>query len=204
MKVENWNGHNIRFVEHEGEWWAVAKDVADALGYRDANTALRKMSDKYKGTLKVRTLGGEQTMLGLNEKGMYRLIMRSNKPEAEEFQDWVYETLKNLREASGYEGFQIWRFVDDIPHQKQQMSRLHTEMKEPSVKDKIKSNTIANKATSTKHGYQKMMKKGQMTPEMLVDRQPILQDTVELMVVSEKYDLDIKVADEIYKRHCRS
>jgi prophage antirepressor-like protein len=24
MRVENWNGHAIRFVEKDGEWWAVA------------------------------------------------------------------------------------------------------------------------------------------------------------------------------------
>ena len=32
LKVENWNGHEIRFVYKNGEWWAVAKDVAEALG----------------------------------------------------------------------------------------------------------------------------------------------------------------------------
>jgi peptidoglycan/xylan/chitin deacetylase (PgdA/CDA1 family) len=26
MRVENWNGHGIRFVDKDGEWWAVAKD----------------------------------------------------------------------------------------------------------------------------------------------------------------------------------
>jgi prophage antirepressor-like protein len=37
MKVEHWNGHPIRFVEKDGEWWAVAKDVAAALGFPQAN-----------------------------------------------------------------------------------------------------------------------------------------------------------------------
>jgi prophage antirepressor-like protein len=32
MRVENWNGHGIRFVDKDGEWWAVAKDVAAAYG----------------------------------------------------------------------------------------------------------------------------------------------------------------------------
>jgi hypothetical protein len=40
MKVENWNGHAIRFVERSGEWWAVAKDVAAALGYGDSDHLL--------------------------------------------------------------------------------------------------------------------------------------------------------------------
>lgn len=29
MKTEIWNGHKIRFVQKEGEWWAVAKDVKE-------------------------------------------------------------------------------------------------------------------------------------------------------------------------------
>lgn len=30
MKTEIWNGYPIRFVEKNGEWWAVLKDVCDA------------------------------------------------------------------------------------------------------------------------------------------------------------------------------
>ena len=30
-KLEQWNGHGIRFVEHNGEWWAVLADIAKAL-----------------------------------------------------------------------------------------------------------------------------------------------------------------------------
>lgn len=38
MKVEIWAGHSIRFVERDGEWWAVLKDVCDALGLRVAKS----------------------------------------------------------------------------------------------------------------------------------------------------------------------
>ena len=38
----------------------------------------------------------------INEKGIYRLVMRSNKPEAEEFQDWVCDLLVELRKATGF------------------------------------------------------------------------------------------------------
>ena len=105
MKIENWNGYDIRFVEKDGEWWAVATDIAKAMGFKDSHTALRKTKEKYKGRYKVRTLGGEQEVTILNEKGIYRLIMRSNKPEAEAFQDFVYDILVELRKQSGLEGF---------------------------------------------------------------------------------------------------
>ena len=198
MKTEIWNGYPIRFVEKNGEWWAVAKDITDSLGFAQAKDATRKMPEKYKGAYKVPTLGGEQEMIVLNEKGLYRLIMRSHKPEAEEFQDWVYEMLKELRQSTGLEGFQIFRMLDK-DHQKEAMTKLKKGLKEPGRPDFIKANTIANKAVSTKYGYPKMVKKGDMTPEMLVDRQELLDSTVELMGIKDKFGLNLSVSEEVYK-----
>lgn len=41
MRIENWNGYNIRFIEHKGEWWAVLKDICDALGLKSFKVAQR-------------------------------------------------------------------------------------------------------------------------------------------------------------------
>lgn len=198
MKTEVWNDYEIRFVEKDGEWWAVAKDITDALGFRDVHNATMKLKSKYKGRAKVSTLGGTQEMTVLNEKGIYRLIMRSNKKKAEDFQDWVYEMLRELRKSSGLEGFQVFRMLDK-EHQKEAMSRLKNGLKKPVRIDFVKANTIANKAVSNKHGHPKMLKKGEMTPEMLIDREEILDSTVELMTVRDKYGLNISVAEAMYR-----
>ena len=206
MKTEIWNGHKIRFVEKNSEWWAVAKDVTDALGFAQAKDATRKMPDKYKGVYKVPTTSDNakcpatQEMIVLNEKGLYRLIMRSNKAEAEGFQDWVYDILKTLRQVSGLEGFQIFRMLDK-EHQKEAMQRLNGGLRKPVRVDFIKANAIANKAVSSMHGHPKMIKKDAMTPEMLVDRQGILDETVELMTFNEKYGLGLSVSGQVYARN---
>ena len=31
MRIENWCGHEIRFIEINGEWYAFLKDICDAL-----------------------------------------------------------------------------------------------------------------------------------------------------------------------------
>lgn len=62
----------------------------------------------------------------------------------------------------------------------------------------MKANTIANKAVSTKYGHPKMVKKADMTPEMLVDRQELLDSTVELMGIKEKFHLNLSVSEEVY------
>lgn len=41
MKTENWCGYDIRFIEKDGEWWAILKDICDALDLRTAAVAQR-------------------------------------------------------------------------------------------------------------------------------------------------------------------
>lgn len=198
LKIENWNDYSIRFVEKDGEWWAVAKDVALALAYSDTKTMTRKVNAKFKGEYPIPTLGGTQKMVVLSEQGLYKVIMRSNKKEAEVFQEWVYEILKQLRQASGLEGFQIFRMLDK-EHQKETMAKLNKSLKKPIQVNFIKANTIANKAVSIKYGYKKMVKKGDMTPEMLVDRQELLDDTVGLMALKDKFNLNFSVSEKVYE-----
>ena len=52
MKIENWNGYDIRFVEHNGEWWAIAKDVAKALNFARARDSTKNYQTNIRGRLK--------------------------------------------------------------------------------------------------------------------------------------------------------
>lgn len=45
MRTENWNGHNIRFIEVDGEWCAILKDICDTLGLRVAKVSERMDPD---------------------------------------------------------------------------------------------------------------------------------------------------------------
>lgn len=89
----------------------------------------------------------------------------------------------------------------DIQIQKNSMQFLHDNLEMPTPKDYMKANTIANKCVSNLYGYPKMVKKADMSPEMLADREPVLKEVVELMSVKDKYQLDVSVAESIYKRH---
>ena len=197
MKTEEWNNHIIRFVQWNGEWVGIAKDISDALGYRDANSMTRKLDKKYSVYAKMADMN--QKYLALTEFGIYKAIFNSKKPEATEFQEWVFNMIKQLRESAGIEGFQVFRMMDK-KHQKKMMSNLNQSLSKPCPRDFIKANTITNKAVSTLNGYPKMIKKGDMTPEMLLQREPILKDAVDLMSTKEKFDLDISVSKTIYRK----
>src|SRR5690606_3553207 len=136
----------------------------------------------------------------VNEYGIYEAITQSRKKNAVEFRFWIYDILKALRQASGLEGFQVFRMLDK-DHQKEMMRKLRESLNQPERMDYIKANTIANKAVSTKYGYPKMVKKNEMTPDMLIDRQQILEDTVNLMAIKEKFGLDISVSKTIYQKY---
>ena len=202
-KLEQWNGHGIRFVEHNGEWWAVAKAITSALGLKNNSRAISTL----KGVTKSYTLtnGGKQQVTIIDEKAIYKLVFKSRKKEAEEFQDWVFEIIKQLRQQTGLEGFQAFRMLDK-QHQKNAMTLLSNGFqevnKEAKPKDMIKANTIANKAISNKYGYPKMVKKSEMTEPMLRDREQVLDETVELMLVKERYGLNFSVANTIYGKTC--
>lgn len=211
IKVEIWNGHEIRFVEKvPGDWWAVAADICNALGLTQVTRAISGLPKPGVTTSKVGVKTGvkrdgtaaiqEIEVNILNEKSIYRLVFKSKKPEAEAFQDWVFDIIKQLRQASGLEGFEIFRMLDK-DHQRKAMDRLHIYLQPKTKVSYIKANTIADKAISKRYGYTKMLKKDQMTPDMLVQRQPILDDTVELMATVDRFGLNISVSKVIYDKY---
>ena len=201
IKVEQWLNNEIRFVEVDGEWNAVAKDVTDALGFRMASDALRKTKDKYKGTAQVRTPGGVQEMITLTEKGMYRFIMRSDKPEAEDFQDWVFDVIKSLRESIGLEQYEVFEMMRK-ENMKVASDKLRDGLEKAEKEDYRKAHEVANKAVSTNFGFKKRLYLNEMTPEMKMAREPIYNDTVDLIVMQEKMNLDISISKTIYAKHC--
>ncbi len=99
----NFDTHAVRVVLRDGEPWFVASDVCIALGYRDAEKGTRHLGIHQKSSSSIRTPGGEQRVTIINESGLYRLVLRSRKPEAEKFSDWVTgEVLPAIRKTGGY------------------------------------------------------------------------------------------------------
>ncbi|MDY2963802.1 MAG: Bro-N domain-containing protein [Streptococcus dysgalactiae] len=200
MRTETWNGYTIRFVEHQGEWWAVLADIAKALDLNPKFIKQRLGDEVVSNNHVADSLGRQQEMLIVNEFGIYETIFSSRKKEAKTFKLWVFETIKQLRQSTGLEGFQVFRMFDK-EHQKKAMNRLVDGLQNATKKDLIKANTIANKAVSNKYGLPKMISKNEMTENMLRDREPILDETVELIKVKEKYGLNFSVSEAIFNQN---
>ncbi|HDE7731517.1 TPA: Bro-N domain-containing protein [Staphylococcus aureus] len=206
MIKQIFNEKEIRFIEKDGEYWAVASDIAKVLGFRDAHTAVRVLPEHVRDTLKVRTTSDKkkarkyQDYTVINEKGIYRLVMRSNKAEALDFQDWICDVLVELRQATGLKDYEVFRMMDK-EKQKEAMENLKNGIEAISKKDYCKAQKISNKAVSNVFGFPKMIKKQDMTNDMLELRQQVLNDTVEFMMFVDKYKLPLSVSKYIYDKY---
>lgn len=106
VQVLNFQQNSVRTVaDNKGELWFLANDVCEILGYSNPRQAVQK-NCKEKGVSNryTPTRGGEQSMTYINEPNLYRLIIKSRKPAAEAFEEWVMETvLPTIRKTGGYQ-----------------------------------------------------------------------------------------------------
>lgn len=79
--------------------------LADICKVLELQTGATKNRLDQKGVnlINTPTSSGEQQMIFINEKNLYRVIMRSDKPQAEPFQDWVCgDVLPSIRKHGMY------------------------------------------------------------------------------------------------------
>lgn len=87
-------------------------DVCKALELTNPAMVKSRLSAKGISNTDTLTAGGVQSMTYINEANLYKCIFQSRKPEAEKFQDWVYEeVLPTIRKTGGY----IVAKADDTP-----------------------------------------------------------------------------------------
>ena len=99
----SFNEKNIRVIGSYQEPWFVAKDICNILELKNITETMKMIPEKWRGSEKLNTFGGEQNMIIINEAGLYKLIMRSNKPVAQKFQEVVCEEiLPSLRKKGEY------------------------------------------------------------------------------------------------------
>lgn len=107
MVFEN---HDVEVFEWNGQVLFNPKHVGDCLGIKNVNDNISKMNNKQVIKLTNSKIGnpdfrklhntGENF---LTESGVYKLIFKSKKKEAEKFQDWVTdEVLPQIRKTGGY------------------------------------------------------------------------------------------------------
>jgi len=107
LMIFNFTENNIRtFVDTTGKTWFAAKDVFKSLKIKwsGLRTSLAKVPKNWVTTLKLKTTKGEKDAIFLSEPAVYRVCFRSSKPEAENFSNWICETVIPSIRKKGYFG----------------------------------------------------------------------------------------------------
>lgn len=122
MRIENWCGHEIRFIEKDGEWWAILKDICGALNLR-SNKVSERLDPDMLDSVKIdvseadskglRSRGENKTrwMLVVNEAGIYETLFASRKLEARKFRRWSATVLRRLRQEVGLQGYEVMKMT---------------------------------------------------------------------------------------------
>ena len=132
MRIENWQGYNIRFVEVDGEWWAILKDICDALNLKTFKVSQRlepemmlrvpveserNRPSKYKENYDIPSkdiVKSRSTvyMLAVNEIGIYEALFASRRLEARKFRRWTASVMQKLRSKVGLQQYEAMKMTD--------------------------------------------------------------------------------------------
>lgn len=106
IQLFKFNTQDIRTLKDDkGVLWFVAKDVCNILGYKKSATAVVNQHCRKKGCTEMvlPSAGGKQRTLLINEGNLYRLVTKSEMPDADTFEEWVFdEVLPTLRKTGRY------------------------------------------------------------------------------------------------------
>lgn len=104
IQTFTFKSQNVRVEYRNGDPMFCLKDVAEILEIKDAKSRNFNLNQKGVEIIPLPTKGGIQQITFINEPNLYRVIFRSNKPEAVKFQDWIFEeVIPQIRKTGGYQ-----------------------------------------------------------------------------------------------------
>lgn len=102
---ENEKFGRIRTITKDGEPWFVIADVCRALEIRNSRMVAGRLDRDELMSVKLTSGGQRREMTVINESGLYAVIIRSDKPQAQSFRKWLTsEVIPTIRRTGGYVG----------------------------------------------------------------------------------------------------
>ncbi|GEN48941.1 BRO family protein [Ligilactobacillus pobuzihii] len=90
---------------------------------------------RYKGIS-----GSKRQIKVLTEKGIFEAVFHSRQKQAQEFQNWVYDTLITLRKKAQLKAYEAFKLVEDTNIQKGLMVQLDDGLNGLKPRQVIKAN----------------------------------------------------------------
>ena len=105
VQIFNFNQSNVRVQTVNHEPFFCLKDVAEILEIKDTKAKnFNLKADGVENFPLIDSMGRKQEATFINEPNLYRVIFRSRKAEAVQFQDWIFEeVIPQIRKTGGYQ-----------------------------------------------------------------------------------------------------
>ena len=120
----------IRFVEKDGKQFAVASDVAKSLGYKNSRKAINDHCRRVEKGWCNDSVHRRIEVNIISEGDIYRLVARSELPQAEKFESWIFdEVLPTIRKHGIYitdEAYQ--EYITNKPKFEARLKEAHEEI----------------------------------------------------------------------------
>ncbi|HBY20997.1 MAG: hypothetical protein A2Y24_06770 [Clostridiales bacterium GWE2_32_10] len=162
LKIIEKEKFKIEVTEYDGKIYFGAIQVATALGYINPRDAIiRHCRDEGVTIHDILTAGGKQKMKFIDEGNVYRLIVRSKLPEAEKFEQWVFdEVLPTIRKHHIYATEDT---IDKILSDPDLGIKILTKVKEEQEKRKLLENKLEVDKLYTNFAKDIEISKGNLT-----------------------------------------
>jgi prophage antirepressor-like protein len=103
LSIFNFHQTQVRIQLLNNEPLFCLTDVTNILNVKNANASRFNMSEAGIHKMYIRSGGQNREVTFINEPNLYRVIFRSNKKEAIDFQNWVFEeVLPTIRKTGSY------------------------------------------------------------------------------------------------------
>ena len=103
LSIFNFHQSQVRIQLLNNEPLFCLKDIAEILNISNAKSSRFNLSEAGVHKMYLRSSGQQRELTFINEPNLYRVIFRSNKKEAIDFQNWVFnEVLPTIRKTGSY------------------------------------------------------------------------------------------------------
>ncbi|WP_078408731.1 phage antirepressor [Priestia abyssalis] len=197
LQLFNYGLQEVRTVVKDGEVWFVAKDVCDILEIRNVSDATSSLKPNFKTSIVLTDTGSnyKTNALIVSEAGLYKLVFKSRKKEAEKFTDWIAEeVLPSIRKHGAY---MTPATIDAMVSNPDLLIRLATQLKEEQQKRK-----------EVEQQVKKLSEENDVMEMVIAESQPKItyydtildsKGTMTITEIAQDYDLTAQQLNELLR-----
>ena len=103
ITIYNFNQNQVRTEVKNFQPWFCLNDICNILDITDKPQLRKRLNERGMCLIPTPTAGGKQKTYYINESNLYRCILKSDKPQAKNFENWICEeVLPQIRKTGVY------------------------------------------------------------------------------------------------------